>query len=80
MFALMVSYKCLKMVLMESKTRSSGHKNLVYAIEATFSAQCTCKMVNMFALIICWTSLKMGHVKQKTRSLGQNLRKSYVHS
>ena len=48
-------------------------KNLVYALEATFSVRLSWNLVRMVFLIKSWTSLKMDHAGSKTRSQGQIL-------
>ena len=46
-------------------------KKLVGALEATFKAQMTRKMVRMFVLTKSWMSLNLKHLGSKTRSVSQ---------
>ena len=54
-----------------------AYKNVVNALQATFSIRYSWNLVRIFALM---KSLKMGHVGSKTRSIGHILEKLCVRS
>ena len=72
-----MSFKKKKGVVLGPKLDNwvKSEKNLMCALEATFSVQYSGKFVTMFVLMISQLSLEMGYVGSKTRSLGQIIEK-----